>query len=121
MAKKDELGRWGEDIAAQYLADLGYEVVERNWRCSAGEIDIIARREGFLVVVEVKTRSTRAFGHPFEAVTAAKLARLRRLGFAWCASRAGWHGPIRVDVVAVVGAPAHLAAPAVQLFERVAS
>ena len=105
MAQKDELGRRGEAIAADYLAGGGMRLVERNWRCPRGEIDIVARDGDELVFVEVKTRSSMAFGHPLEAITVAKLARLRRLAVLWCAAHPGRHDRIRIDAVAVV-APA---------------
>jgi len=104
VAKKDELGRWGEDVAAARLTALGYAIVDRNWRCPRGELDIVARVRGGTAFVEVKTRTSTAFGHPFEAITSAKLARLHALALAWCREHPGRHGRIRVDVVAVVGA-----------------
>jgi putative endonuclease len=102
MAQKDELGRRGEDLAARYLEDAGYRLIERNWRCRQGEIDIIARTADTLIFVEVKTRSSVAFGHPFEAITATKLARLRRLAGAWCAERSVGVARIRLDAIAVI-------------------
>jgi putative endonuclease len=102
MAAKDTLGRRGEDLAAQHLEARGYTVVERNWRCPQGEIDIVARDGGETVFVEVKTRSGVGFGHPFEAITALKLARLRRLATAWCAARPGFSELIRIDAIAVI-------------------
>ena len=102
MARKDELGRRGEDLAARYLEDAGYRLLERNWRCRQGEIDIIARTADTLVFVEVKTRSSLAFGHPFEAITATKLARLRGLAGAWCAERSPSAARIRLDAIAVI-------------------
>lgn len=119
MAKKDEVGRWGEDLATSYLVSRGYEVIERNWRCPQGEVDLVARHRGSLVIVEVKTRSSKAFGHPFEAITPAKLARLNRLGFAWCVANPGWHGRLRVDVVAIVGGPDSPGDALVEIFEAV--
>ena len=80
---KNELGRRGEEIAAAYLDDIGMRVLERNWRCRDGEIDIVALDRDTIVVVEVKTRSGPGAGHPLEAITPAKLARLRRLAIAW--------------------------------------
>ena len=68
MAKHYELGKKGEEIAARYLAGKGYQIVERNWRFGKDEIDIIAEYDNFLVIVEVKTRSTNYFGNPEEAV-----------------------------------------------------
>lgn len=102
MAAKDALGRRGEEIAARYLASRGLAIVERNWRCPQGEIDVIARDGGELVFVEVKTRSSVAFGHPLESVTPVKLARLRRLAAAWCEAHPGGHDRIRIDVIAVI-------------------
>jgi putative endonuclease len=105
MAAKDELGRLGEVLAANYLESIGIRVLERNWRCSQGEIDIVAQDGGELVVVEVKTRSGLLFGSPFSAITAEKLARLRRLVAAWCREHTGSHSDVRIDAVSVVIPP----------------
>ena len=104
MAKKDELGRRGEDLAAVYLEAQGLTVVERNWRCAQGEIDLVVfdEIEDEWVFVEVKTRSGVRYGHPLEAVTREKLARLRRLALAWCAEHPGSHNRARIDVVAII-------------------
>jgi putative endonuclease len=102
MAAKDELGRRGEKLAADYVVGAGLEIIERNWRCAQGEIDLVAKDGAELVFVEVKTRSSIAFGHPLEAVTTAKLARLRRLAAAWCEAHPGIHQSIRIDVVAII-------------------
>jgi putative endonuclease len=103
MKAKDALGRQGEDVAARYLEDQGFDVVDRNWRCAHGEIDIIGLEGRDTVFVEVKTRSSTAYGHPFEAITDAKLARLRRLASAWCAAQQDVRpGVIRIDVVSVL-------------------
>ena len=96
------LGKRGEDIACAYLVSRGYEVIERNWRCRAGEIDIVARQESSLVVVEVKARSSCSAGHPFEAITAAKFARLRALAGYWCAAQNETFATVRIDVIAVL-------------------
>lgn len=104
MQAKDELGRVGEDRAVAFLAANGYLIVDRNWRCPAGEIDILALDGPDLVVVEVKTRRSRAYGHPFEAVTAAKAGRLWRLGGAWRRAHPDvCVGRTRVDLIAVLG------------------
>ncbi|WEO79336.1 YraN family protein [Cryobacterium sp. SO2] len=105
MARKDEVGRRGEDRAAEYLLQAGYTLVERNWRCTQGEIDLIVARGDDVVFVEVKTRSGTAFGHPFEAITVAKLARLRRLAGAWCEQSDLHPRRIRIDAVAVIARP----------------
>ncbi len=102
MAAKDELGRRGETIAAQHLQAAGLVILDRNWRCPQGEIDLVARDDGELVFVEVKTRSSLTFGHPLEAITAPKLARLRRLAVAWCEAHPGNHDRIRIDAIGIV-------------------
>ncbi len=84
MAAKDVLGARGEELAAAALAAAGMLVIDRNWRCGQGEIDIVAVDGDETVFVEVKTRASVAYGHPLEAITAQKLARLRRLAAAWC-------------------------------------
>ena len=76
MAKHNELGKKGEDIAAQYLSEKGYEILERNWRNRHKEIDIIAKDGNELVVVEVKTRQNDEHGEPDLAVTRPKQTRL---------------------------------------------
>ena len=105
MADKDVRGRAGEERAASHLRDLGYTVLDRNWRCAAGELDIVAARGADLVVVEVKTRRSAAYGHPFEAVDARKRKRLWRLAGAWVLAHpelARGHR-VRLDVVGVTG------------------
>jgi putative endonuclease len=104
MAAKDDLGRRGEDVAAQWFQQHGYTVVDRNWRCRAGELDLVVRREETTVFVEVKTRTSVAFGHPFEAITPAKAARLRRLAAEWCAVQNGGLAHLRIDAIAVIDA-----------------
>jgi putative endonuclease len=110
MNARAALGRYGEQVAARWLADAGMTVVERNWRCRQGEIDIVARDGDALVVCEVKTRAEGDFQHPLEAVTQAKAERLRRLAERWLADHGGAPpGGVRIDVVGVVhrrrGAP----------------
>lgn len=105
MAAKDELGRAGENRAAAHLERLGYDVVDRNWRCRAGEIDLVAVTPSDVVIVEVKTRRGTGFGHPFEALSAAKRARLWRVGVAWLAAhRAVAQGRrLRFAAIGIVG------------------
>lgn len=102
MAEKDALGRTGEQLAVEFLVQSGYRVLERNWRCRQGEIDIIARDGATTVFVEVKTRSGLGYGHPFEALSLPKLARLRRLAGAWCEAHPLVVGDIRIDAIAVI-------------------
>lgn len=101
MAAKDELGRRGERIAERFLEESGLDIIDRNWRCPIGELDLVAVDGDETVFVEVKTRSGEAYGHPFEAITPAKLSRLRRLAFAWCDAR-GERRRIRVDAISVL-------------------
>ncbi|AMB58191.1 YraN family protein [Microterricola viridarii] len=105
------LGRFGEQQAVRYLESTGYRVLERNWRCKHGEIDIVAAQDGRLVFVEVKTRTSDAFGHPFEAITAAKLRRMHVLARLWCAAHPGITGLVRLDVIGILapaGRPARI-------------
>ena len=98
------LGTSGEQLAAEWYEERGYEILARNWRCPEGELDLIVGNGRELVFCEVKTRTTDAFGVPAEAVTRDKQARVRRLAARWLATA----GPrrsrsIRFDVAAVVG------------------
>ncbi|WP_018655267.1 YraN family protein [Actinomadura flavalba] len=93
------LGARGEDAAADYLRGLGWRVIDRNWRCPEGELDIVAHDGRGFVVCEVKTRRSAAYGHPAEAVTPAKAARLRRLALRWSAGRGVRGDRVRVDVL----------------------
>ncbi len=105
MAAKDDLGRRGESLAEQFLVDAGYTVLDRNWRCARGEIDLVARDGDDTVFIEVKTRSSTAFGHPFEAITEPKLARLKRLAMAWCDAHSHHRGTVRIDAISVIARP----------------
>lgn len=98
------LGSFGEDRAAAWYRREGYEVLDRNWRCREGELDLVCRRGGTLVFSEVKTRSSLAFGHPAEAVTPAKQRKVRQVARLWMAERDDQWRPaeIRFDVVAVL-------------------
>jgi putative endonuclease len=104
-----ELGRYGEAYAARHLIDQGMVVLDRNWRCAAGEIDLVLRDGDVLVVCEVKTRSSTAFGAPLETVTSAKAERLQRLAALWLEERGIRPAGVRVDLVGVLlrrrGAP----------------
>ncbi len=101
-AQRQAVGEYGEGLAARHLQQSGLAVLDRNWRCSAGEIDIVARDGDVLVVCEVKTRSTVRYGTPFEAITATKAARLHRLGYAWAKAHGVRPRALRVDVVTVL-------------------
>ncbi len=116
MAAKDDLGRRGEALAREHLTAKGLTILDRNWRCSQGELDIVARDGHDLVFVEVKTRTGTGFGHPFAAITATKMARLRRLAAAWCDTHPMTHGHVRIDAIAVtVAGPS----PSIEHLERI--
>ena len=127
-ASRQSTGRCGEDLAATYLEDIGWQVLERNWRPDhglRGELDIIALepapgdrqpvgaptdldqqpqrpKRPTLVVVEVKTRSSLRQGPPAAAVDARKLARLRALAVAWAATHEEPHTGLRLDVISIL-------------------
>jgi putative endonuclease len=96
------VGGYGERMAERFLRERGLVILDRNWRCAFGEIDLVARDGGCLVVCEVKTRRGAAFGTPVEAVTREKLTRLRRLAAAWLAEHEVACPDVRVDVVGVL-------------------
>lgn len=98
-----EYGRWGEDLVARHYRRAGYEIVDRNWRCRAGEIDLVVGRPGLVVVCEVKTRRSAAYGGGAAAVDARKQRRLRRLAAAWLAAHDVGVVDVRFDVAVVTG------------------
>ena len=102
METRTALGRKGEDLAADLYARLGYSVLERNFRCPEGEIDLVAGRGGLVVFCEVKTRGSDNWGLPAEAVAPVKQARLRRLAARWLTARQPGSVEIRFDVVSIV-------------------
>ena len=101
MRAKDVLGRFGEELAARHLVQAGAEILDRNWRCREGELDIVALDAGTLVFCEVKTRSGSRFGTPAEAVNPRKAARIRLLATRWLAAHPRSRGPLRFDLVAI--------------------
>jgi putative endonuclease len=103
MRPSDELGQYGEELAAAHLSAAGMRVLARNWRCREGEIDIIALDGDALVFVEVKARSGNGFGEPAEAVGPVKARRIRGLACRWLVDHRppGAHD-LRFDVVSVV-------------------
>jgi putative endonuclease len=92
------VGSAGEDAAAAWYEEQGYEVLERNWRRREGEVDLIVRRRRTVAFVEVKTRTTAAFGTGAEAVLPAKQRRIRRLAGRWLAELTPASGRALVDV-----------------------
>lgn len=96
------LGRLGENLAVGYLEARQYKILGRNWRCRHGEIDIIARHDDLLAFIEVKTRSSNNFGHPFEAITMMKLSRMHSLARLWCAEHPDEKARVRLDVIGIL-------------------
>lgn len=102
-ASRQALGAYGEEVAARHLTEeKGLALLDRNWRCAVGEIDLVLRDGPVLVVCEVKTRRSVRCGTPHEAVTPLKLDRLRRLGVRWADEHALRPPEMRVDLVAVL-------------------
>lgn len=108
-ARNKAIGSYGERVAADFVRALGMVVLARNWTCRYGEIDLVLRDADTLVICEVKTRSTSAYGSPAEAVTPRKAARLRRLAAHWLQVHQLEPTSIRIDVISVripaTGAP----------------
>jgi putative endonuclease len=97
----DAVGAYGERVAASVLTNAGMVLLARNWRCSDGELDIVARDRETIVFCEVKTRRGAGFGIPAEAVNHSKVRRLRALASRWLAAHPEVRGEIRFDVVSV--------------------
>lgn len=103
---KDAVGAYGERVAVRALEDAGYAVLDRNWRCRSGELDVVAARGGVVVFAEVKCRRSVAYGPPAAAVTPAKAARLRAAAAQWLAEHDLTEAAVRFDVVSVLRPPA---------------
>ena len=96
-------GAFGEDLTARFVIDRGDEILDRNWRIREGEIDLVTLgKDGFFHFIEVKTRSSLAFGHPLEAITREKAHRMQRLSLAWLATHGCLGCDYAIDVVAVL-------------------
>ena len=101
-AGRQRLGRWGEDKAAAWYRERGWEVLDRNWRGTGGELDLVLGRDGTVVFCEVKTRSSTAYGHPAEAVDRRKQQRIRALAVQWLRRHHGPAANLRFDVACVL-------------------
>ncbi len=102
MGAKDVLGKEGEQAAADYLRDHGFRILDRNWRCGGGEIDIVATEGRTFVACEVKTRSGTRYGTPADAVGYAKRRRLRRLAAQWLSAHGTRFDQVRIDVLGLL-------------------
>ena len=101
--RRQALGARGESLAAAWYTDRGYVVLDRNWRCRQGELDLVVADGRQVVFCEVKTRSSTAFGSPAEAVTTSKQRRLRQVAAAWIDQAPRRPRHVRFDVAAVLG------------------
>lgn len=100
---KQRIGTFGENVASQFLIARGDEILDRNWRIREGEIDLVSlSADGVFHFVEVKTRSSLAFGHPFEAINTDKAHRMQRLALGWLATHGCLGCEYTIDVVAIV-------------------
>jgi putative endonuclease len=99
--RRHVLGKYGETVAAEFLTRQGYEIIERNWHCRSGEIDLIAREDDSWVFIEVKTRNSASSIEGLFAVDEVKLQKLRKSIAEWCSSRQIRSNKLRLDVVSV--------------------
>lgn len=106
-ARRVQLGQWGEGVAAHFLEQSGYTVIDRNWRCRHGELDLVCADPTVttVVFVEVKTRSSMRCGGPVDGVDPQKLRRLHLLGALWLREHPADTAGIRFDVVGVLAVP----------------
>ena len=104
MAAHNELGKWGEEMAARYLLDNGYAILERDWRYQRRDLDIIASKDGILIIVEVKTRHNTAYTLPEEAVGYDKAKSIAISSNAYVKTHR-INMPLRFDIIAVTGSP----------------
>lgn len=101
IRRRKELGIRGEETAVAFLREKGYRIVERNFRCPLGEVDIIALQKEYVVFIEVKTRSSRAFGLPQEGVNRRKQLKLRKLAEYYLKHKGMSDYNCRFDVVGI--------------------
>ncbi|HEY7226086.1 MAG TPA: YraN family protein [Micromonosporaceae bacterium] len=95
------VGAYGERVAMRTLVLAGLELLDRNWRCAEGELDLVARNRDVIVFCEVKTRRSRWFGEPIDAVDDTRVARLRAAATAWLEAHPRHRGELRFDVICV--------------------
>jgi len=115
MNHNQQIGKWGEEIAAEYLVQKGYMILEKNFRTPFGEIDIIAQIEGLIVFVEVKARTSTSFGLPEEALTWRKLSHMKSCAIYYAGQKEidTW----QCDAISVEGKPG--LSPQIEHFENV--
>jgi putative endonuclease len=99
--KRRETGMLGERLASEFLEENGYQILDKNYRCRDGEIDIIARLEDTLIFIEVRTKRSSRFGIPEESITPVKMERLRKVAAHYCQNHDNLPSSWRIDVVAI--------------------
>ena len=114
------IGKWGENVAAEYLLNRGWTIIARNLRTPFGELDLIAGKADVLVFFEVKTRTNNAFGLPEEAITPAKATHLLESSQFFLQQHPELEGDWRVDVIAIQGKP-DVPGTRIEWFENVLS
>lgn len=102
MRTRKQVGIDGEDLAAKWYESRGYQIVDRNWRCRLGELDLVVRKDRRVVFCEVKHRTSVTFGTPAEAITYEKKQRIRHLAARWLEDAKPRPAEIRFDVAAVL-------------------
>lgn len=104
MVKNRVLGRHGENIALNYFSGLGYKVLERNYKCRIGEVDIIAQKDSSLIFIEVKTRTSLSYGHPVESVSEHKIKKIKDVAGFFMANNNNLYPnfDVRFDVVSII-------------------
>jgi putative endonuclease len=102
VAAHNELGKWGEALAAEFVEKKGYDIIERDWKSGHHDLDIIARDEDTLVIIEVKTRRNRLFGAPEEAIDYKKRQSLQSAINHYVKSH-HVNAPVRFDIISIVG------------------
>ncbi|MHB1393838.1 MAG: YraN family protein [Clostridia bacterium] len=102
MGNNKVLGAFGEGLACEYLAECGYRVLERNFSCKVGEVDIIALQKDTIVFIEVKTRSSEKYGKPSEAVSAAKQQKIVKTALYYLQSNKFLDYMCRFDVIEII-------------------
>ena len=118
IRQQQHIGRWGENYAEKYLAEKGFNVLERNFRTAYGEIDLIVQSGDLTLFVEVKTRTNDSFGNPETGMTYKKRQHLQRAAEAYIQDHSDLHGDWRIDLLAIHGKPG-LIEPEVKWFENV--
>ncbi len=113
-----KLGREGEDAAIAYLKDKGYRIIQKNFRSKLGEIDIIAQQKETVVFIEVKSRASHQFGHPFSAITPAKQRKIIQVAQSFLAKHRLMENPARFDVVGLTIDPDASKAFQIELLEN---